>query len=362
MAEPPRQTLESPTLGEGRAPAAARQLAGLTPAEARTQIIHFLRRLALLFALIIGLIAAGTIGFVLSEDVSVWRGFNWALDTVATVGSIPEPHDLGGQIVKVVLIVLGVGTLFYSLVTVTEFFVAGYLSGLLQERRMQNSIDSLANHHLVCGYGRVGRQVGRDLRASREPYVVIDTNPTSRERCAQEGTPFVEGAPSDDEILKRAGIDRASSLIACMDSDAENIFATLTARELRDDLSIVARASVEDSEKKLKRAGANRVISPYKASGAVMARLALNPQVSGVTDVMPEWRLEEIEVTSGCSGNGQKIEDIRGGSIIVAVRRDGTLLPQPAADTELAPGDVLVAMGTSGAMNRLEKVFTPAAS
>jgi voltage-gated potassium channel len=337
-----------------------RNLRALSPVQARSQLIHFLRRLALLLALIQGLIVAGTIGFVVTEEVSIWRGFLWSLDTVATIGSIPDPEDTGGQVVKVFLIVLGVGTLFYSLVTVTEFFVAGHLTGLLGERRAQKMIDSLRDHHLICGFGRVGRQVARDLAAAGEKFVVIDTNPGSRDVAAERGLPFIEGAPSEDENLKRAGIDRARGLIACMDSDAENIFATLTARELRDDILIVARASVEDSEKKLKRAGADRVISPYKASGAVMARLALNPQVSGVTDVTPEWRLEEIEVTKGCSGSGRKIEDVRGGSIIVAVRRDGTLLPQPPIETQLEPGDVLVAMGTTSAMNQLERVFAPA--
>src|ERR671923_291077 len=115
----------------------------------------------------------------------------------------------------------------------------------------------------------------------------------------------VEGRPSDDEALKAAGIDRARAVLACVDSDAENIFITLSARELRPDITIVARASVEDSEKKLRRAGADRVISPYKASGTEMARFALHPQVTGIVDVAPEYRMEEIEVTAGCEGEGK---------------------------------------------------------
>jgi voltage-gated potassium channel len=354
-------TPQARTTAAGAGGAEVRHPAWMTRAQLNAQLLRFLRRLLLLFALVQALIVAGTIGFVITEDSSVWHGFVWTLDTIATVGSIPEPKDTGGQIVKVVLIVLGVGTLFYSLVTVTEFFVAGHLTGLLEERRTQKMIDSISDHHLVCGYGRVGRQVARDLEASGQEFVVIDSNPESRELCAQDGFPFIEGAPSDDETLQRAGIDRALSVIACMDSDAENIFTTLTARELRDDISIVARASVEDSEKKLKRAGADRVISPYKASGAVMARLALNPQVTGVTDVTPEWRLEEIEVREGTPGTGRTVERVRGGALIVAVRRDGNLLPQPARDTELRPGDVIVAMGTTEVMTELEKTFAPAA-
>jgi voltage-gated potassium channel len=150
-------------------------------------------------------------------------------------------------------------------------------------------------------------------------------------------------------------------VIACVDSDADNIFITLSARQLRPDLMIVARAASEDSESKLLRAGATRVISPYKTSGSEMARLALNPQVSGVVDVAPEYRMEEILVTPGCAGEGQPIADIRGGAIIVGVRSpDGTFQPTPSAETVLQAGDVVMAMGTVRTMQRLEKLFAPA--
>jgi voltage-gated potassium channel len=172
---------------------------------------------------------------------------------------------------------------------------------------------------------------------------------------------FIEGDASDDGVLLRAGIKRARSLLACADSDAENIFITLTARELRSDIAIVARASVEDSEKKLKRAGADRVISPYKASGSEMARLALHPQIAGVVDVAAEYRMEEIVVSSGCEGVNQTVGDIRGGAMIVGLRRaDGSFYPQPAAEAVLAVGDVVVAMGTPRTLDRLEALFLPA--
>ena len=150
-------------------------------------------------------------------------------------------------------------------------------------------------------------------------------------------------------------------MLACVDSDAENIFICLTARELRADITIVARASDEDSEKKLLRAGADRVISPYKTSGAEMARLALQPQVAGVVDVAPEYRMEEIEVTEGCEGAGKRIGEVRGTTMIAALRRaDGEVQPQPASrDQAPASGDVLVAMGTVEALGRLEELFAP---
>lgn len=234
-------------------------------------------RLALLALAILLLLAAGTVGYSLSEGVSLGFGFVWSLDTVATIGSIPEPASSAGQIVKVVLIVFGVGTLFYALVTVVEFFVAGHLTGLLDERRALKKIDSLNDHVLVCGFGRVGRQVARDLREAGRDFVVIDTDVEgTREHAEATGAPIIHGRASDDDVLRQAGIMRAGGLIACVDDDAENVFITLSARELREDISIVARASEEDSERKMLRAGADRVVSPYKESGSEMVRLALD--------------------------------------------------------------------------------------
>jgi voltage-gated potassium channel len=320
----------------------------------------FVRRMRTMAAGIILLLAGGTAGFVLTEHTSVWGGFQLALDTVATVGSIPSPHDTGAQIVKAILILLGVGTLFYVLVTVAEFFVAGHMGDLLAQRRTQKMIDALSDHYIICGFGRVGRQVARDLRAAGARYVIVDDNPENRDADPGVGARIMFGRPSNDAALRDAGIDRARAVIACVDSDAENIFITLTARELNPKIAIVARASVEDSESKLLRAGANRVISPYKTSGTEMARLALNPQVSGVVDVAPEYRVEEIQVMAGAGGAGQTLGDVRGGAIIMGVRRgDGTFQPLPPAELVLEPGDVIMAMGTARTMDRLERLFDP---
>jgi len=324
----------------------------------RRDLVAFVRRLGQLGLMIAVLLLAGTLGFVITTDRGPWDGFLLALDTVATVGSIPAPDSTGSQIVKVLLIVFGVGTLFYALVTVTEFFVAGHLGEILADRRTQKMIDSLSDHYIICGFGRVGRQVARDLNAADGQYVVIDSNPESRELAAAFGVRFLEGEPSDDALLRAAGIERARALIACMDSDAENIFTTLTARELRTDIAIIARAAAEDSEKKLKRAGADRVISPYKSSGTEMARLALHPQVSGTQQIGTEYRMEEIEVVEGCDGAGRTIGDVRGGAFIVGIRHaDGEFLPVPAAETKLGPGDTVMALGTPNTLDRLESLF-----
>jgi voltage-gated potassium channel len=330
---------------------------------AERELAQFVARLAKLGLGIAGLIAAGTVALSLTEDVSLWTGFLHALDVVATTGAYPPEHKIGVEIVRVVLTVLGVGTLFYGLVSVTELLVAGHVADLLAARRMQKMIDATSDHYIICGYGRVGRQVARDLKGAGARYVVIDADPANREFASGVGVRFIEAQASDDRALRQAGIERARAVIACMDSDAENVFVTLTARELSPDIAIVARASQEDSERKLIRAGASRVISPYKASGAEMARLALHPQVSGVLDVDAEYRMEEIRVTDGCEGVGKTIGDIRGGSYIVGLRpAAGGFKPQPQSETVLAAGDVIMAMGTPRTMDRLESLFAPAHS
>src|SRR5271169_7223488 len=157
------------------------------------QLMIFVRRIALLSVIVLVLLLLGTLGIALSEEVGFWYAFRWALDTAATVGGFPQPRTTAGQIIQVALVVLGVGTLFYALATVAEFFVAGHLGDLLALRRMQKMIDSLTGHHIICGFGRVGRQVARDLRAARAKYVVVDSRAENRELAEGVGVRFVEG-------------------------------------------------------------------------------------------------------------------------------------------------------------------------
>ncbi len=328
--------------------------------QARRELWLFVRRLVMLLGAVALLILVGTFGYALSEGTSVAYGFLWTLDTVTTLGTIPDPRDAAGRLLTVGLELLGIGTLFYGLATVAEFFVSGQLSGLLDERRTQKMIDSFSNHYVVCGLGRVGRQVVRDLREGGVTFVVIDEHHEHRELAEQLGVAYIEGSAADDEVLQQAGIDRAVAVIACVDSDADNIFITLSARELRSDILIVARASAEDSEKKLIRAGADRVISPYKTSGAEMARVALHPQVSGVFQVA-DYRMEEIQVPVACEGVGRTIEEVRGSSVVVVLRRaDGRIEAQPSPQSVLEPGDKLVALGTPFSLTALEAMFQPA--
>jgi voltage-gated potassium channel len=321
------------------------------------------RRLALLGAGLVGLIAAGSVAYAVAEGTGLWDAFVWAIDTIATTGAVRPPSDTAGEIIKVVLTFLGVGTLFYALIALTELVVTGELGTILSERQARRMTERLRDHYIVCGFGRVGRQVARDLRAAGALYVVVDDDPANREAAYAPGVRFILARPSDDDALRDAGIARARAVVACVDSDAENIFIALTARELRPDIAIVARASQEEAESKLRRAGADRVISPYKASGSEMARLALHPNVTGAMEVAAEYRLEEITVQRGSHGASRSVGDVRGGSFIVGLRRaDGSFQPQPAAETVLGEGDVVMAIGTPRTLERLEALFAQSSS
>jgi voltage-gated potassium channel len=340
----------------------ARRRALQQRAHARRELRLFMRRLGILLGALGVLVVAGTAGYAAIEGTSLGYGFDWTIDTITTVGSIPDPRDTGGRILKVGVELLGIVTLFYALATVAEFFVSGQLSGVLEERRVQKMIDSFDDHYIICGFGRVGRQAARDLTAAGVPHVVIDPNPENREAAGEFGVTYIEDEAADDEVLKQAGIDRARAVLACVDSDAENIFIALTARELRSDIFIVARASAEDSEKKLLRAGADRVISPYKTSGSEMARIALHPQVAGALQ-LADLRMEEIDVPSTCEGCGKTIAEVRGSSVVVALRRrDGGLEAQPSPDAVINPGDMIIAIGPPDAVEQLEGIFQPSAA
>ncbi|HEX3802756.1 MAG TPA: potassium channel family protein [Solirubrobacteraceae bacterium] len=245
----------------------------------RHELRQFGIRLGLLLGALLAVMLAGAIAYSVDEHTSFGFGLYWTLDAVTTLGVLPAPKNVAGRLILVGLELLGIGTLFYGLATVAEFFVSGQFSTLMGARRTQKMIDSYSDHYIVCGYGRVGRQVAHDLLDKKAQIVVIDHNPMHREAATADGVAYIEGHASDDDVLTEAGIERASAVIACVDSDAENIFIALSARELSNKVKVIARASADDAERKLIRAGANEVISPYKISGSEMARLALAPAV-----------------------------------------------------------------------------------
>ena len=230
-------------------------------------------------------------------------------------------------------------------------------------------MERLNEHYIICGYGRVGRRVAAEFRESGIEYVVLDFSPDAIEAAGEAGDLFIEGTGTEDEDLLAAGLERARGLVASSDSDADNLYITLSARAARPNLLIVARASDEDAAKKLRLAGADRVVQPYSTAGKEMAKLVLRPQVAAFLDIVstsggPELRFEEIEVDETCEHAGQSIRDLRvrevTGAMIVALRkRDGTFDTTPDPDATLDVGDVIIAAGTPDELRRLEELFAP---
>jgi voltage-gated potassium channel len=272
-------------------------------------------------------------------------------------------------VLTIVLVLAGVAIFAYVSAVIVEAIAGGLLSGALAERRRRRAIERLTNHTIICGYGRVGRRVAEEFRRMGHAYVVLDFSKDAVAAAHQNGDLFIEGDGTEDEDLAKAGLERASGLVASSDSDADNLYITLSARNARPDLLIVARASDEDAAQKLRLAGADRVVQPYSTAGKEMAKLVLRPQVAAFLDIVstsggPELRFEEIEVDETCEHAGQSIRDLRirevTGAMIVALRkRDGTFDTTPDPDATLDVGDVIIAAGTPDELRRLEELFAP---
>jgi voltage-gated potassium channel len=231
---------------------------------------------------------------------------------------------------------------------------------------VQRRLDSLRDHVIVCGYGRTGRQAGIELTQSQQPFVVIEWNPDGLANVEQDRVLHVLGDASDDEVLERAGIGRARALISAVDSDERNVYIVLTARSLRPDLYIVARSSHPDSAEKLRRAGADRVVSPYTLSGRRMAALAMQPAVVDTFELLiggadSSMRVEEL-VVGAAAGRAHTAADLRrSGAVLLALRSgDGALRVGPGDAEVLRPDDIVVAMGTRDQLTALAAALAPA--
>jgi voltage-gated potassium channel len=312
-------------------------------------------------------LAGGTVGFHLLLDESWFQAFYRSVVTATLAGLDTVPRSDGARLLAILLVLAGLTIIAYAGAVIVEIIAGGVLTGVLAERRKERTIERLREHFIICGYGRVGRRVAEEFRVSGEPYVVLDHRDDAISAAKEHGDLLIEGNATDDEDLRRAGIETAKGLVAASDSDADNLYIALSARSVRPDIQIVARASDEDAEKKLKLAGADRVVLPYATAGRTMANLVLKPQVTAFLDAVttatgPDLNMAEIEVPLSCAQAGKTIRDIRirheTGAIIVALRKkDGTFDTTPEPDVRIDPGDVLVGVGTADELRRLEDLF-----
>jgi voltage-gated potassium channel len=313
---------------------------------------------------VIIVICVGITGYMFIEGWSFVDALYMTVITLSTVG-YEEVHGLSdaGKIFSTVLIVFGVGVMLYGLTNMVQYFIEGQFLNIWGRRRMKDKISKLTGHIILCGYGQVGRQVAREFENEGIPFVVIDQNQESITEAADAGLLYLQGNATSDEVLKDAGIERARALVAALGTDADNLYVTLSSRELRSDLFIVARASTEESEPKLQRAGANRTMSPYRIGGRRMAMLTLRPLVVDFVDTTMHSRgrelvLENVKVHSGSPVEGKTViegeQQCKGISILAVRKKDGRLLANPYQETLLEQEDELVVIGTREQLRGLE--------
>jgi voltage-gated potassium channel len=324
-----------------------------------------LRRVRNAFLALGAITTAGVLGYMLLEGWSFLDALYMTVITLTTVGYREVRElDTSGQLLTMALLITGVGTLFYAAVSSVELAVEGTVRGYFQRRRMRAKINKLNEHYVLCGFGRVGRQVAREFALDGVPFVVVDDNPQKVEECLAEGYLALLGDASDDTTLEEAGIRRAKGLVAAVDSDADNVFVTLSARKLNPNLYIVARASSEESAAKLEIAGADRTLSPYAVGGRRLASLATQPLIVDFLDIVTrgekgiEFRLEEFWVPEKSPLANHTIGELKigekTGAMVLAIRsKEGKFDTTPSAQDTIRPDDTLIVLGTREQVGRL---------
>ncbi len=327
-----------------------------------------LRHLGLTCALALLVVAAGVAGYMALEGWNFLDALYMTVITLTTVG-FREVHPLSqaGRVFTMALALAGVGVLLYALWSVVQAVVEGELTAFLGRRAMREELERLHGHFILCGFGRVGEAIGREFAAHRVPFVVVDHNPEAVARARRRGYLVVEGDASQDEVLVQAGIHRARGLLAASDSDAGNTFIVLTAKALRPDLLVVARAAQPDSEPAMRRAGASRVVSPYTLAGRRMALAALQPLLAEFMDALPSRTgaqvVAELEVTaqSGLAGRtlAEALATCPGVFPLGLQRGDGQVVVAPPPSILLGRGDRLILLGRE---EELEAIRTPSST
>ncbi len=325
------------------------------------------KKLLFISILFISVILFGTTGYMFIENIRFIDALYMTVITLATVG-FKEVKELDetGKIFTIFLILTGFGVFTYTLTVGAKIIIEGEIKEVFKKRKMRKKIESLSGHYIICGYGRMGSIITKELKANNIPVVIIEKNEGNISE--DEELLYVIGDATHDHVLKSAGIEKAKGLITVLPTDAENLYVVLSARELNQNLFIVARAVEKEAEAKLKRAGANRVVSPYFIGGLRIAHTVLRPTVVDFLEFATrseyaEIQIEEIEVvpksklvgkTIAQSGIGRDI-----GVIIIGIKRaDGRMKFNPTSQTLIKEGDTLIVVGQTDKLSHLEGLAT----
>lgn len=319
------------------------------------------------------LMAVGTFGYMLLEQMEIIEALYMTVITISTVGfGEVRPLSPPGRIFTSVLILLGLALATSALSNAASIMVGPRLWFSIKERRMNDTVETISDHYIVCGYGRMGEQIVTDLLARKEPFVVVDSNPDIHNMLVMQDVLHVIGDATIDETLREAGVERAVGLVSALDTDPDNLMTVLSAREINPKLFIVARSTSPSTDRKLRRAGADRVVSPYQIGGHRMALALLRPAVHdlmsrifNVTDSSKvDMDLGQVRISDDSHLAGRSIADTNlrrthNVSIIAVQSVDGELIINPNIDHVLHVGDVLVVIGPPEAIQRMhEKLKT----
>lgn len=315
----------------------------------------------------IGLITFGTVGYMLIERLSFWEALYMTVITISTVGyrEIVLPSR-AGEIFTMIVIISGLATVVYVTTSVVELLLEGRLLDIMGRRRVLRELQDMTGHYIICGYGRVGRQVAKECLARGTSVVVIEKESAVVEACLNDGILAVNGDAAEEIMLREAGLERAAGLVTALSSDADNLFVTMTARMVRPDIYIVGRCNSDNTESKLYRAGADRAISPHNVGGRHMAALLLKPMVCDFLDVVThgelvELILEDVSVEQGAPVVGRSIrdilvEDLKGIGVLGLKRPKRDFVINPGGATVLDAGDILIVQGMPDQVKALKGV------
>ena len=332
--------------------------------------MNSIRHLIFSVFLIVFIIILGVTGYMMIEGWNLLDALYMTVETLTTVG-YNEVHDMTrmGRIFTILLICIGVAFFLYVAGAVVQFMVEGRIRTILGRRRLDKKIDRLKNHHIICGYGRIGRILCNMLTRKPIDLVVIENDEELIPIMDKDKVLYLSGDATDEVDLLKAGIQRAKGLIAVLATDTANVFLVLTARQLNPDLFIIARASQKESKSKLKAAGANRVESPYDMGAASMAQRIIRPTVTNFLDLAfahkrKDIQMEEIPVNSASDLVNVMLKDsgIRQqfNLIIIAIKKlDGNMLFNPSFEAVIEAGDTVIAVGQEGNLQKLEKILNP---
>ena len=316
------------------------------------------------------IVVFGTTGYMIIEGWDIFDALYMTVITITSVG-YGEVHKIGkaGQVFTIFLIIIGIGFVIYVAGAVVRFMLEGQIMAILGRRRLNKKIDRLKNHYIVCGYGRIGRLLCRNIQKKSIAVVVVEQNEELRRVMDEDGVLYILGNASDEAILINAGIKHAKSLVAVLGTDTENVFLVLTARQLKPDIYITARANLEGSKAKLKAAGANKVESPYEIGAASMSQRILRPAVTNFLDQafddqQQDIHMEEMSVSPSSRLINLMLKDsgIRQNYnlIIIAIKKlDGDMLFNPSFESIIKAGDTLIAVGETANLQKLEKLLNP---